>query len=138
MWSPEGRKQKAEELKTLSDKVLRYRQLADRFFGYFQPDSDNGRQLKTIKNKLEDLRSRAQDRMKRLAKGAVKIGVVGLEKQGKSAFLSAWLKSEKLLPSEAERCTWSTTWWTASPSRSRARCTCAMEALARGVSSTCS
>jgi hypothetical protein len=39
----------------------------------------------------------------------VKIGVVGLEKQGKSAFLSAWLKSEKLLPSEAERCTWSTT-----------------------------
>jgi hypothetical protein len=109
MWSPEGRKQKAEELKVISDKVLRYRQLADRFFGYFQPDSDNGRQLRTIRTKLEDLRSRAQDRMKRLAKGVVKIGVVGLEKQGKSAFLSAWLQSEKLLPSEAERCTWSTT-----------------------------
>ncbi|MFO0587529.1 MAG: dynamin family protein [Polyangiaceae bacterium] len=109
MWSPEGRKQKAQELKALSDKVLRYRQLADRFFGYFQPDSDNGRQLKNIKNKLDDLRARAQDRTKRLAKGVVKIGVVGLEKQGKSAFLSAWLKSEKLLPSEAERCTWSTT-----------------------------
>jgi hypothetical protein len=109
MWSPEGRKQKAEELKVLSDKVLRYRQLADRFSGYFQPDSDNGRQLRTIRTKLEDLRARAQDRMKRLAKGVVKIGVVGLEKQGKSAFLSAWLKSEKLLPSEAERCTWSTT-----------------------------
>ena len=109
MWSPEGRKQKAQELKALSDKVLRYRQLADRFYGYFQPDSDNGRQLKNIKNKLDDLRARAQDRTKRLAKGVVKIGVVGLEKQGKSAFLSAWLKSEKLLPSEAERCTWSTT-----------------------------
>jgi hypothetical protein len=39
----------------------------------------------------------------------VKIGVVGLEKQGKSAFLSAWLQCERLLPSEAERCTWSTT-----------------------------
>jgi hypothetical protein len=109
MWSPEGRKQKAEELKVLSDKVLRYRQLADRFFGYFQPDSDNGRQLKIIRVKLDDLRARASDRMKRLTKGVVKIGVVGLEKQGKSAFLSAWLKSEKLLPSEAERCTWSTT-----------------------------
>ncbi|MEZ4295807.1 MAG: dynamin family protein [Polyangiaceae bacterium] len=109
MWSPEGRKQKAEELRVLSDKVLRYRQLADRFFSYFQPDSDNGRQLRTIRTKLEDLRARAQDRMKRLQKGVVKIGVVGLEKQGKSAFLSAWLKSEKLLPSEAERCTWSTT-----------------------------
>ncbi|MBK8251695.1 MAG: dynamin family protein [Polyangiaceae bacterium] len=109
MWSPQGRKQKAEELKVLSDKVLRYRQLADRFTGYFQSDSDNGRQLRAIRTKLEDLRARAQDRMKRLAKGVVKIGVVGLEKQGKSAFLSAWLKSEKLLPSEAERCTWSTT-----------------------------
>jgi len=109
MWSPEGRKKKAEELRVLSDKVLRYRQLADRFYGYFQPDSDNGRQLTTIRTKLEDLRARASDRMKRLAKGVVKIGVVGLEKQGKSAFLSAWLRSEKLLPSEAERCTWSTT-----------------------------
>ena len=109
MWSPEGRKQKAEDLKALSDKVLRYRQLADRFFGYFQHDSDNGRQLRQIRTKLEDLRARAQDRVKRLAKGVVKIGVVGLEKQGKSAFLSAWLQSEKLLPSEAERCTWSTT-----------------------------
>jgi hypothetical protein len=59
MWSPEGRKQKAEELKASADKVLRYRQLADRFFGYFQPDSDNGRQLKKIKHKLDDLRARA-------------------------------------------------------------------------------
>jgi hypothetical protein len=59
MWSPEGRKQKAEDLKALSDKVLRYRQLADRFFGYFQPDSDNGRQLRQIRTKLEDLRGRA-------------------------------------------------------------------------------
>lgn len=109
MWSPEGRKQNAQELRRVADKLLRYRQLADRFAGYFQPDSDNARQLRQIRGKLEDLRARALDREKRLAKGVVKIGVVGLEKQGKSAFLSAWLKSEKLLPSEAERCTWSTT-----------------------------
>jgi hypothetical protein len=109
MWSPEGRKQNAQELRRIADKVLRYRQLADRFAGYFQPDSDNARQLRTLRAKLEDLRARALDREKRLAKGVVKIGVVGLEKQGKSAFLSAWLKSERLLPSEAERCTWSTT-----------------------------
>jgi hypothetical protein len=109
MWSPEGRKRTAEELRRLADKVLRYRQLADRFTGYFPPESDNTRLLRQIRGKLEDLRARALDREKRLAKGVVKIGVVGLEKQGKSAFLSAWLKSERLLPSEAERCTWSTT-----------------------------
>jgi len=109
MWSPEGRKQSAAELRRTGDKVLRYRQLCDRFVSYFQPDSDNARQLKTLRGKFEDLRARCLDREKRLAKGVVKIGVVGLEKQGKSAFLSAWLKSEKLLPSEAERCTWSTT-----------------------------
>ncbi|MRG93400.1 dynamin family protein [Polyangium spumosum] len=109
MWSPEGRKQNARELRQIADKVLRYRQLCDRFASYFQPESDNARQLRQIRGKLEDLRGRALDREKRLAKGVVKIGVVGLEKQGKSAFLSAWLKSEKLLPSEAERCTWSTT-----------------------------
>jgi hypothetical protein len=109
MWSPEGRKHNAEELRKIADKVLRYRQLCDRFAGYFQAESDNGRLLRQLRVKLEDLRARCLDREKRLAKGVVKIGVVGLEKQGKSAFLSAWLKSEKLLPSEAERCTWSTT-----------------------------
>src|SRR5262245_42383447 len=109
MWSPEGRKLNAEELRKVADKVLRYRQLCDRFAGYFQPESDNARLLRQLRGKLEDLRARCLDREKRLAKGVVKIGVVGLGKQGKSAFLSAWLKSEKLLPSEAERCTWSTT-----------------------------
>jgi hypothetical protein len=109
MWSPEGRKQKAAELRSIADKILRYRQLCDRFATYFPPESDNARQLRQLRGKLEDLKARSLDREKRLAKGVVKIGVVGLEKQGKSAFLSAWLKSEKLLPSEAERCTWSTT-----------------------------
>ena len=109
MWSPDTRKRSAEEIKKVADKLLRYRQLADRFIGYFKDDSDNARQLRQLRVKLEDLRARALDRHKRLAKGVVKIGVVGLEKQGKSAFLSAWLNSEKLLPSEAERCTWSTT-----------------------------
>ena len=109
MWSPESRKRNAEELRRTADKLLRYRQLADRFNGYFKDDSDNARLLEKLRAKFEDLRGRALDRQKRLAKGVVKIGVVGLEKQGKSAFLSAWLDSEKLLPSEAERCTWSTT-----------------------------
>lgn len=109
MWSPEGRKENARELRRVADKLLRYRQLADRFVGYFPAESDNARLLAQLRTKIEDLRGRCLDREKRLAKGVVKIGVVGLEKQGKSAFLSAWLKSEKLLPSEAERCTWSTT-----------------------------
>jgi hypothetical protein len=109
MWSPDGRKQKAAELRDLAERSLRYRQLSDRFLSYFPGDSDSARTLAQCKRKIEDLRARCLDREKRLAKGVVKIGVVGLEKQGKSAFLSAWLKSEKLLPSEAERCTWSTT-----------------------------
>jgi len=109
MWSPESRKRNAEELRQTAETLLRYRQLADRFNGYFNADSDNARLLDKLRAKFEDLRGRALDRQKRLAKGVVKIGVVGLEKQGKSAFLSAWLDSEKLLPSEAERCTWSTT-----------------------------
>jgi hypothetical protein len=109
MWSPEGRKENARELRRVADKLLRYRQLADRFVSYFPGESDNARLLAQLRTKIDDLRGRCLDREKRLAKGVVKIGVVGLEKQGKSAFLSAWLKSEKLLPSEAERCTWSTT-----------------------------
>ncbi len=109
MWSPEGRKKNAAELRSVADKLLRYRQLCDRFVGYFQADSDNARALRDLRGKFDNLRAKSLDREKRLAKGVVKIGVVGLEKQGKSAFLSAWLKSEKLLPSEAERCTWSTT-----------------------------
>ena len=109
MWSPEGRKERAAELRRVAEKVTRYRQLADRFLSYFPAESDNARLLAQLRVKLDDLRARAEDREKRLAKGVVKIGVVGLEKQGKSAFLSAWLKSERLLPSEAERCTWSTT-----------------------------
>jgi GTPase SAR1 family protein len=109
MWSPETRKARANELKTLGDKIIRYRQLTERFAGYFKADSDSARQLLGVRNKLEDLQERAAHRHKRLVKGVVKIGVVGLEKQGKSAFLSAWLQCEKLLPSEAERCTWSTT-----------------------------
>jgi hypothetical protein len=109
MWSPQGRIQKAGELRDIAQRSLRYRQLCDRFLSYFPADSDSSRSLAQCKRKIEDLRARCLDREKRLAKGVVKIGVVGLEKQGKSAFLSAWLKSEKLLPSEAERCTWSTT-----------------------------
>lgn len=109
MWSPDSRKLRAGELKSLGDKVIRYRQLTDRFAGYFKPDSDNARQLSALRHRLEDLHERAGQRQRRLAKGVVKIGVAGLEKQGKSAFLSAWLQCERLLPSEAERCTWSTT-----------------------------
>ena len=109
MWSPEGRKQKAAELRDIAQKSLRYRQLSDRFLSYFPSESDSARTLTQCKRKIEDLRARCLDREKRLAKGVVNIGVVGLETQGKSAFLSAWLKSERLLPSEAERCTWSTT-----------------------------
>jgi hypothetical protein len=109
MWSPESRRQRAQQLKHLHDKLVRYRQLTERFAGYFPPDSDNARALAQLNGKLLDLQTRVADRHRRLAKGVVKIGVVGLEKQGKSAFLSAWLQSAKLLPSEAERCTWSTT-----------------------------
>lgn len=109
MWSPETRKQRSIELRSLVDRVTRYRQLADRFGGYFKPESDSARGLAEVRHRLEDLGERANQRQRRLAKGVVKIGVVGLEKQGKSAFLSAWLACERLLPSEAERCTWSTT-----------------------------
>ncbi|MDP3274520.1 MAG: dynamin family protein [Deltaproteobacteria bacterium] len=109
MWSPESRKQRARDLKGLHDKLLRFRQLTDRFSGYFPSDSDQTRTLLGLRTKMEELQTKIADRHRRLAKGVVKIGVVGLEKQGKSAFLSAWLQSERLLPSEAERCTWSTT-----------------------------
>ncbi len=109
MWSPDSRKERARTLSILAEKLARYRQLAARFSSYFPADSDNARLLAQLLARLEGLQARAQDRQKRLAKGVVKIGVVGLEKQGKSAFLSAWLRSERLLPSEAERCTWSTT-----------------------------
>ena len=46
MWSPEGRKENAAELRRVADKILRYRQLTDRFASYFQGESDNARQLR--------------------------------------------------------------------------------------------
>lgn len=109
MWSPDSRRQRAGELKSLGDRITRYRQLTERFATYFTADSDRARELAALRHRFEDLQERAAHRHRRLAKGVVKIGVVGLEKQGKSAFLSAWLQCERLLPSEAERCTWSTT-----------------------------
>lgn len=109
MWSPDSRRQRAGELKVLADRITRYRQLTERFATYFTPEGDRARELAALRLRFEDLQERAAHRQRRLAKGVVKIGVVGLEKQGKSAFLSAWLQCERLLPSEAERCTWSTT-----------------------------
>jgi len=38
MWSPEGRKQSAHELRQIADKVPRYRQLCNCFAGYLQPE----------------------------------------------------------------------------------------------------
>jgi hypothetical protein len=97
-WSPDTRKHRAAELKLLGDRMTRYRQLTDRFVGYFKPDSDSARGLVEVRHRLEDLHERAAQRHRRLAKGVVKIGVAGLEKQGKSAFLSAWLQCERSCP----------------------------------------
>lgn len=44
----------------------------------------------------------------RLRQGEFRIAVVGLEKAGKSTFVNAWLDYE-LLPSDSERCTFTTT-----------------------------
>jgi GTPase Era involved in 16S rRNA processing len=50
----------------------------------------------------------AYRQLERLRKGEFRIAVVGLEKAGKSTFINAWLESD-LLPSKAERCTFTTT-----------------------------
>ena len=76
MWSPEGRKENAAQLRQVADKILRYRQLTDRFASYFQGESDNARQLRELRGRFEDLRGRSLDREKRLAKGVVKREVV--------------------------------------------------------------
>ena len=66
MWSPDTRKQRASELKALGDRINRYRQLTERFAGYFKPESDSARQLVELRHKLEDLQERAAHRTRRL------------------------------------------------------------------------
>ena len=50
MWSPDSRKLRASELKSLADRITRYRQLTDRFAGYFKPESDSARSLLELRH----------------------------------------------------------------------------------------
>ena len=57
---------------------------------------------------IDDERPRLERQLERLRANRFEVAVIGLEKAGKSALLNAWLGQE-ILPSAAERCTYTTT-----------------------------
>ena len=59
-------------------------------------------------NKLQQERIQLDRQLERLKHRRFEVAVIGLEKAGKSALLNAWLGQE-ILPSEDERCTYTTT-----------------------------
>lgn len=64
---------------------------------------DSGK-IDTLKKEIEQ----AKRQKERLEKGEFRIAVVGLEKNGKSTFVNAWLGCD-LLPAKSGRCTFTTT-----------------------------
>jgi GTPase SAR1 family protein len=63
------------------------------------------------KEKLEEdikvLTEKIEQRLERVESPSCRIAVIGLEKQGKSTFVNAWL-GKQALPSDTKRCTWAT------------------------------
>ena len=58
--------------------------------------------------KLQELKKRLEQRVSRLDQDHINIAVIGLEKQGKTSVINAWIKLA-LLPTAVERCTWAAT-----------------------------
>ena len=106
MWSPEGRKQNAKEA-DVSRIGAPVQAACGQVRGLLlQPESDNARQLRTLRSKLEDLRARGPSIARSASpRGVVKdIGVVGLQSGERARSLSAWLKrraSSRARPSAA-------------------------------------
>ncbi|MCI6499118.1 MAG: dynamin family protein [Lachnospiraceae bacterium] len=61
-----------------------------------------------IKEKLIDIKSRAQKLKNKLEKNEFEISIVGLEKSGKSSFANALMGCD-ILPSKEARCTYTST-----------------------------
>jgi GTPase SAR1 family protein len=59
-------------------------------------------------DKINSLRNKIEKQLESLRKGEFNIAVVGLEKAGKSTLLNAFLNVD-ILPSDPERCTYTTT-----------------------------
>lgn len=53
-------------------------------------------------NKLESMMGQ---RLERVRQNTARVSVIGLEKQGKSTFVNAWI-GKQCLPSDSKRCTW--------------------------------
>lgn len=61
-----------------------------------------------LKDSLKELRDDLNDQLQRIRKKEFEIAAVGREKAGKSSLLNAWI-GYNLLPSNHERCTYTTT-----------------------------
>lgn len=73
----------------------------------YPKDKENNRIVK-LQDDLNELKNDLDDQIKRFRKKNFEIAVVGREKAGKSSLLNAWLGFE-LLPSDRNRCTYTTT-----------------------------
>lgn len=73
----------------------------------YPKDKENTRIIK-LQDDLNEIKSDLDDQLKRFKKKNFEIAVVGREKAGKSSLLNAWIGFE-LLPSDRNRCTYTTT-----------------------------
>ena len=87
-----------EKLTVLNVQVLK---------SYPKENQESERYIKLQKD-LNEIRHDLDDQLKRFRKKQFEIAVVGREKSGKSSLLNAWIGFE-LLPSDRNRCTYTTT-----------------------------
>lgn len=98
------RKKQAQELRAYADKISEI----SRELGSLQVQEDQEEEKNRHLKKFQEIRKRLNQRVSRLEQTYINIAVIGLEKQGKSSVINAWIKQE-LLPTAVERCTWATT-----------------------------
>ncbi len=98
------RKKQAQELRAYIDKISQ----VSGDLGALQVTEDQEEEKNRHLKKFQEIRKRLNQRISRLEQPYINIAVIGLEKQGKSSVVNAWIRNE-LLPTAVERCTWATT-----------------------------
>jgi hypothetical protein len=95
------RKQHFSELSKISGKLSQIGTFLTRLP---VPTDDNGQKAQ-LESDLQTLQTAVNHRKGRVSQSTARVSVIGLEKQGKSTFVNAWI-GKQCLPSDSKRCTW--------------------------------
>jgi len=96
----EYRKEHAGKLREIRDKLGKVKNIIDAL-----PPLDCAEDASSLSAELAAFRAKVEQRLGRVESPYCHIAVIGLEKQGKSTFVNAWVGTQAL-PSDTKRCTW--------------------------------